>query len=324
MPQPMDQSEDQPNSDNDEPVSDTEILADDLIAERSESGGGVPIGIIAGVAGGVALLLIVVSLLCWYKKRKARMSTINDNGAAEEEQLHLQAEGIQHRGMRNIANTQPIYQQQSSEGTKFKTLDWKTIDMYMPELDYTEQIGNKYNHLMCAVCLGNFEIKEKVRKLKMCKHIFHTRCLIHWLERDESCPLCKKDLKKEECKKAIIIDSFEEIISKKPIMLKNSKGEVVGVDMNMIKDPALKHIKNGSKKNTPKDRRLTTDGLLQDENTFIKETTKDRKAKPSLMNNDEPDFGFDSRPQTGIGKKDDINIPIPEQNNRNFPLGRPP
>lgn len=46
----------------------------------------------------------------------------------------------------------------------------------------------------CAICLDEFENKEKVRVLP-CKHRFHEACLVPWLtERHSSCPLCKYDV----------------------------------------------------------------------------------------------------------------------------------
>jgi len=48
----------------------------------------------------------------------------------------------------------------------------------------------------CAICLDEFENKEKVRVLP-CKHRFHEACLLPWLtERHASCPLCKMDVLK--------------------------------------------------------------------------------------------------------------------------------
>ena len=50
------------------------------------------------------------------------------------------------------------------------------------------------NSCCCAICLDEFEHKEKVRVLP-CKHRFHEPCLIPWLtERHASCPLCKFDV----------------------------------------------------------------------------------------------------------------------------------
>jgi hypothetical protein len=46
----------------------------------------------------------------------------------------------------------------------------------------------------CAICLEEFQDKERVRVLP-CKHKFHGDCVIPWLtERHCTCPLCKFDV----------------------------------------------------------------------------------------------------------------------------------
>lgn len=53
----------------------------------------------------------------------------------------------------------------------------------------------------CAICLDEFENKEKVRVLP-CQHRFHEDCLVPWLtERHASCPLCKFDVLKHVLEK---------------------------------------------------------------------------------------------------------------------------
>ena len=46
---------------------------------------------------------------------------------------------------------------------------------------------------LCPVCLENFQKDTVIYKLP-CKHIFHQKCLIPWLERKCYCPNCKNDL----------------------------------------------------------------------------------------------------------------------------------
>ena len=48
---------------------------------------------------------------------------------------------------------------------------------------------------LCAVCLETFHKDTVIYKLP-CKHIFHQKCLIPWLERKCDCPNCKMDLYK--------------------------------------------------------------------------------------------------------------------------------
>lgn len=44
---------------------------------------------------------------------------------------------------------------------------------------------------LCAVCLGEFKVGERVRVLTECAHIFHVSCINKWLENHSNCPLCR-------------------------------------------------------------------------------------------------------------------------------------
>uniref|UniRef100_A0A672LGD3 E3 ubiquitin-protein ligase RNF181 n=1 Tax=Sinocyclocheilus grahami TaxID=75366 RepID=A0A672LGD3_SINGR len=47
--------------------------------------------------------------------------------------------------------------------------------------------------LKCPVCLLEFEEQETVREMP-CKHLFHTGCIMPWLSKTNSCPLCRLEL----------------------------------------------------------------------------------------------------------------------------------
>jgi len=46
----------------------------------------------------------------------------------------------------------------------------------------------------CTICLLNYN--EETKKITECCHTFHTECLDKWLETNNSCPLCRTELKK--------------------------------------------------------------------------------------------------------------------------------
>ena len=44
----------------------------------------------------------------------------------------------------------------------------------------------------CAICCEAFDDEDEVTELKCDKrHIFHTKCLKPWLEKELSCPICR-------------------------------------------------------------------------------------------------------------------------------------
>ena len=49
------------------------------------------------------------------------------------------------------------------------------------------------NHVDCSVCKSEFELND-VATLLPCRHYFHDGCIQPWLERANSCPLCRAEL----------------------------------------------------------------------------------------------------------------------------------
>jgi DNA-directed RNA polymerase subunit RPC12/RpoP len=45
----------------------------------------------------------------------------------------------------------------------------------------------------CVVCQEDFKKDEQLLRLE-CKHIFHKKCLKEWLERHNTCPMCRHEL----------------------------------------------------------------------------------------------------------------------------------
>ncbi|BFY99030.1 hypothetical protein BsWGS_02070 [Bradybaena similaris] len=54
---------------------------------------------------------------------------------------------------------------------------------------YTSSNRNQQNDT-CPVCLDEFKSGEKLA-ICQCKHGFHSRCLLLWLEQRNTCPMCK-------------------------------------------------------------------------------------------------------------------------------------
>ncbi|KAL5543114.1 hypothetical protein UlMin_010824 [Ulmus minor] len=54
-----------------------------------------------------------------------------------------------------------------------------------------EQLNSEMNQ--CAVCQDEFERGGEVKQLP-CNHIYHKDCILPWLERHNSCPVCRFEL----------------------------------------------------------------------------------------------------------------------------------
>ena len=45
---------------------------------------------------------------------------------------------------------------------------------------------------ICSICLDDFDSEKEISFLD-CKHIYHTNCIIEWINKDASCPLCRSN-----------------------------------------------------------------------------------------------------------------------------------
>ncbi|KAG2065178.1 hypothetical protein BDR04DRAFT_1033411, partial [Suillus decipiens] len=46
----------------------------------------------------------------------------------------------------------------------------------------------------CTICLSRFKNGDYGVLGAKCRHAFHRRCLIPWLARNQTCPLCRENL----------------------------------------------------------------------------------------------------------------------------------
>ncbi|KAH7529546.1 hypothetical protein ACOSP7_010471 [Xanthoceras sorbifolium] len=53
-----------------------------------------------------------------------------------------------------------------------------------------EKIKVSYQEKDCSICLEKLSVGQKGGRLS-CTHVFHKKCIVPWLEKSSSCPLCR-------------------------------------------------------------------------------------------------------------------------------------
>ncbi|KAG8063356.1 hypothetical protein GUJ93_ZPchr0003g18339 [Zizania palustris] len=61
----------------------------------------------------------------------------------------------------------------------------------MPTVKITQRHLSGDSH--CPVCKDKFELGSEAREMP-CKHLYHSDCIIPWLEQHNSCPVCRYEL----------------------------------------------------------------------------------------------------------------------------------
>ncbi|KAL6602810.1 hypothetical protein ACP70R_043171 [Stipagrostis hirtigluma subsp. patula] len=66
----------------------------------------------------------------------------------------------------------------------------------LPEYAYTQSSRRRSggDGAQCSVCLGTVQPGEMVRRLPLCKHLYHVECIDMWLASHATCPLCRSDV----------------------------------------------------------------------------------------------------------------------------------
>ncbi|CAL5048120.1 unnamed protein product [Urochloa decumbens] len=69
----------------------------------------------------------------------------------------------------------------------------------LPEYAYTQSSRRRSSNgggdgVQCSVCLGAVQPGEMVRRLPICKHLYHVECIDMWLASHVTCPVCRSDV----------------------------------------------------------------------------------------------------------------------------------
>jgi len=61
----------------------------------------------------------------------------------------------------------------------------KNLEIFTPSDEQQTQ--------QCPVCIGYFTKEDRIVRLP-CRHTFHVACILPWLEKTNSCPVCRFEL----------------------------------------------------------------------------------------------------------------------------------
>ncbi|KAL4592734.1 hypothetical protein LXL04_005738 [Taraxacum kok-saghyz] len=118
------------------------------------------------------LFSIILFLLFYLFYLKRTFSNTNSSSSASI--LHL-------RTSRNQDSS--TLHQYIDTGSKINLEDKLSVILFDEDL-YTKDS-------MCCVCLGEFEMDEKLHQIPSCQHMFHGDCIRNWLHSNFTCPLCR-------------------------------------------------------------------------------------------------------------------------------------
>ncbi|KAF6153325.1 hypothetical protein GIB67_003515 [Kingdonia uniflora] len=68
----------------------------------------------------------------------------------------------------------------------------KTAVEALPNITISQELLGS-DEAQCAVCKDSFELGETAKQMP-CKHIYHSDCILPWLELHNSCPVCRYEL----------------------------------------------------------------------------------------------------------------------------------
>lgn len=119
-----------------------------------------------------ACLLLVLFCLLYLRRRRDSFNT-------SQARTQLASRGF----------PSPVYEQGLSESFRQK----------LPTVPFDASREDN----QCAVCLGDYQLDEKLQELPVCKHLFHVSCIDEWLAKNTTCPICRSSVNQDECNSSL-------------------------------------------------------------------------------------------------------------------------
>lgn len=77
-----------------------------------------------------------------------------------------------------------------------RTMSPAQIEKFIPQRKF-DQLLEEHPTIIddnCTICIDFLKNGQKLRCVPLCKHIFHSECLLNWLMVTEVCPNCKNEI----------------------------------------------------------------------------------------------------------------------------------
>lgn len=108
---------------------------------------------------------------------------------------------FRHLGLANLIEPDAGWADSTVQQSKFRPLTAMLIKGSLGVVKFEELRGDGRPE-GCVVCLDEFDDGEEIRRLFVCRHVFHRRCLDRWIDCDRrTCPLCRTPLVVREMEK---------------------------------------------------------------------------------------------------------------------------
>eukprot|EP00918_Siedleckia_nematoides_P041577 GHVU01090446.1.p1 GENE.GHVU01090446.1~~GHVU01090446.1.p1 ORF type:complete len:154 (+),score=16.05 GHVU01090446.1:71-532(+) len=63
----------------------------------------------------------------------------------------------------------------------------------------TKKMEAQEKDVRCEICQADYEVGEETKRLP-CKHFFHSTCIQPWLDKTNTCPLCRQELPTDDAR----------------------------------------------------------------------------------------------------------------------------
>ena len=98
---------------------------------------------------------------------------------------------------RNNQNNQNEDEQEEENNQNLSDFDKKKKQLILEMDEYQYKHIQKYDsrkETECCICCNDFIGVDIIKAFYKCEHIFHKKCILDWLKKSNTCPLCNHDL----------------------------------------------------------------------------------------------------------------------------------